>query len=77
MTADGLVTGADLFPLLDALQAHRMPCSITDGQQFDEFEEGMPGEDDLDPDARYDELRQQEVDDLNDTLADIARTQVK
>ena len=55
--------------LFRALDQHRMPCSITDGEQF---EDGVPGIDDLDEDAAYDEMRQHEVDDLNHALEDIA-----
>ena len=47
----------------------RMPCHITDGPDFDEYEEGVPGIDDLDED----EIMQREVDDLNDALRDIAK----
>lgn len=82
MTNDGIITAAELFGLHDSVMAilHKMPDSITDGQQFDEWEEGVPGIDDLDDDARYEDYRQREIDDaaeqLNETLRDIARTRV-
>lgn len=63
-----------LFMALDSLERpFDERCSITDGQQYDEWLEGVPSDEETDPDARYDEMRQQEIDELNDTLIDIAR----
>ena len=54
----------------------KMPCHISDGP---DFEDPIPGLDDIDEDAAYEFVKQQKIDDAEDliqTLADIARTQV-
>jgi len=39
---------------------HRMPCSITDGLQYDDWLEGEPEDDE---DEQYESSRQREIDD--------------
>jgi len=51
----------------------RMPCSISDGEQFED--DAIPGLDDLeDEDIAFERTRQYEIDDdLHNTLKEIGR----